>query len=88
MQLTKNIRLQPYIRFTKINGDLDQGAFTDELDYTYTQKSFQAGIKNEFSFGKTKLNLLYNYNTIDREYTDDSVKSRNGCSMEFIHWAF
>jgi vitamin B12 transporter len=78
LQLTKNIRLQPYIGFTKINGDLDQGAFTDELDYTYHQKSFQAGIKNEFSLGKTKLNLLYNYNNIDREYTDDSVKSRNG----------
>jgi vitamin B12 transporter len=77
-QPSKNIRIQPYIRFTKINGDLDQGAFTDELDYTYDQKSFQAGVRNEFGFGKTKLNLLYNYNNINREYIDDSTKSRNG----------
>lgn len=77
-EVTKNISIQPYIRFTKIKGDLDQGAFVDELDYTYNQKSFQAGIKNEFSFGKTKLNVLYNFNTINREYIDDSVKSRNG----------
>ena len=77
-QPSKNIRIQPYVRFTKINGDLDQGAFVDELDYTYDQKSLQAGVKNEFSFGKTKLNLLYNYNNIDREYIDDSTKSRNG----------
>ncbi len=78
VQATKNIRLQPYFRYSKINGDIDQGAFTDELDYTYAQKSWQAGIKNEFQFGKTKVNLLYNYNNIDRLYIDDSVKSRNG----------
>ena len=77
-QVNKNIRIQPYIRYIKINGDLDQGAFTDELDYTYKQKSFQAGVRNEFSFGKTKLNVLYNFNNIDRVYIDDSVKSRNG----------
>ena len=77
-QAAKNIRIQPYFRFNKIDGDIDQGSFTDELDYTYTQESYQAGVKNEFEFGKTKLNVLYNYNHIDRLYTDDSVKSQNG----------
>ena len=74
----KNIRIQPYFRYNKIVGDIDQGAFTDELDYTYTQKSFQAGVRNEIGVGKTKLNILYNYNDIDRLYIDDSVKSQNG----------
>src|SRR4030095_11571215 len=78
LQATKNIRIQPYFRYNKIEGDIDQGSFTDELDYTYTQKSYQAGVRNEFEFGKTKLNVLYNYNHIDRLYIDDSVKSRNG----------
>jgi vitamin B12 transporter len=78
LQAGNNIRIQPYVRFTKINGDLDQGAFVDELDYTYNQKSLQAGIRNEFSFGKTKLNLLYSFNSINREYIDDSILSRNG----------
>jgi vitamin B12 transporter len=77
-QLSDKVRVQPYLRYTKINGDLDQGAFIDELDYTYDQKSFQAGIRNEFNIGKNKLTLLYNYSKIDREYIDDSVKSRNG----------
>jgi vitamin B12 transporter len=81
IQATNNFRIAPCIRFTNIKGDIDQGAFTDELDYTYTQKSVQAGIKNEISFGKTKLNILYNYNTINREYIDDSVKSQNGYDM-------
>ena len=78
IQAGKNIRIQPYFRHNKIDGDIDQGSFTDELDYTYTQKSLQAGVKNEFEFGKTKLNVLYNYNHIDRLYIDDSVKSQNG----------
>ena len=75
---TEKIYIQPFIRYSKIKGDIDQGAFTDELDYTYEQKSWQAGVRNEISFGKSKLNLLYNYNNINRLYTDDSVKSRNG----------
>src|SRR6185503_4347833 len=78
LQVAKNVRIQPYFRFNKTDGDIDQGAFVDELDYTYTQKSYQAGVRNEFSFGKTKLNLLYSFNHIDRLYIDDSVKSRNG----------
>lgn len=75
---TDKIYIQPYLRYSSINGDIDQGAFTDELDYTYTQKSWQAGVRNELSFGKSKLLLNYNYNNINRTYIDDSVKSRNG----------
>ena len=72
------VRLQPYLRYTSYKGNIDQGAFTDELDYTTTTKNVQAGIKNEFQFGKAQLHILYNYNDIKREYIDDSVKSRNG----------
>lgn len=78
LKVAKNVHIQPYFRFNKTDGDIDQGAFVDELDYTFTQKSYQAGVRNEFLFGKTKLNLLYNFNHIDRLYIDDSVKSRNG----------
>lgn len=74
----QHIRIQPYIRYNKLDGALDQGAFTDELDYTYQQKSMQAGVRNEFGFGKLKFYLLYNYNNINRKYIDDSTKSRNG----------
>ena len=77
-QVAENVRIQPYFRYNKIEGDIDQGSFTDELDYTFTQESYQAGVRNEFEFGKTKLNVLYNYNHIDRLYIDDSVKSQNG----------
>jgi len=75
---TKNIVVKPYMRYGYIKGSIDQGGFIDELDYSYSQKSFQAGVKNEFTFGKTKLHILYNFNKIERDYTDDSTLSQNG----------
>lgn len=74
----KNIRIQPYTRFANFWQSYDQGAFTDELDLFSKNKNVQYGIKNEFNFGKIKMNLLYNFNKNERTYIDDSVKSRNG----------
>jgi vitamin B12 transporter len=76
--VTKKIKLLPYFSFTNNKGDLDQGAFVDESDFTYQQKSIQAGFKSTIDIKNTRINILYNHNTIDRTYTDDSIKSRNG----------
>jgi vitamin B12 transporter len=70
--------IRGFFRYGNTRGALDLGAFTDELDYTYSQKSWQAGMKSEFAIGKTRLDLFYQFNHIDRLYIDDSVKSRNG----------
>jgi len=77
LQATPSIRLQPYIRFSKIKGDLDGEAFVDEQDYTYAAENFQTGVRNEFIINGAKLNLLYNFNRTNRSYTDDSTKSIN-----------
>jgi vitamin B12 transporter len=82
-QPVKGLSIKPFVRYSTINGSIDQGAFTDELDYTYNQKSFQAGVRSEYSWKKHTLTLLYNLNEVNRKYTDDSVKSRNG----FDTWA-
>lgn len=75
---TKTITIRPFYRSSRIEGDLDQGAFTDELDYTYHQRSKQAGVKANWKYGAQQINFLYQYNTIDRFYKDDSLLSRNG----------
>ena len=79
----KGLSIKPFIRYSTIKGAIDQGAFTDELDYTYSQKSFQAGLRTEYTWKQQSLTFLYNLNDVDRKYTDDSVKSRNG----FDTWA-
>jgi vitamin B12 transporter len=78
IKASNKIYVQPFFRYTQTNGDIDQGAFTDELDYTYKNKSTQAGIKSTVDFKKTKLNVIYSYNAISRVFIDDSVKSQNG----------
>lgn len=75
---TAGVRIQPYVRYTDLKGNIDQGAFTDELDYSTRNKNLQAGVKNEIHIGKSVLNVLYNYQRNERSYTDDSVKSQNG----------
>jgi len=75
---TKNIIVKPFLRYGYIKGDIDNGAFTDGLNNIYSQKSFQTGVRNELSFGKTKLNVLYSFNKIERLYSEDSRKGENG----------
>jgi vitamin B12 transporter len=75
---SEKVLLRPFVRYSRIRGAIDQGAFTDELDYTYNQDSWQAGMRNRFLLGKSTLNVLYQFNQISRLYTDDSLLSRNG----------
>jgi len=75
------IRMQAFFRYNRINAAYDQGAFTDELDLKNSSVNIQAGMKNEFRFGKAILNLQYNYNATSRIYTDDSTESRNGFAI-------
>lgn len=70
---SKNIRINPYILISNFDGALDNGSFTDDKDYTQELKNFQAGVRNELSFGKIKLKLLYNYNRVRRNYFNDSL---------------
>lgn len=71
--VSKNIRLNPYLMASDFDGELDNGGFSDDKDYSQQLKNFQAGIRNEISFGRAKLNLLYNYNRVRRDYLNDSI---------------
>lgn len=43
-QANSNWKIKPFVRMGWLSGDLDQGAFTEELDYTYRQKSLQLSL--------------------------------------------
>lgn len=78
IQLNEKLRVQPFFRYSQLDADLDQEAFTDEKDFYGKNKNLQAGVTNTVSVGKAKLNLLYSFNRTSRDYTDDSTESRNG----------
>ena len=73
-----SISIRPFIRYTTSKADLDNGAFTDEFDYTANQDNLQAGFQGKLKLGKASLHGVYQFNHIDRDYRDDSVKSWNG----------
>lgn len=78
IQASKDIRIQPFIRYSKNKGELDNDAFVDELDFNYDAKNLQTGVKNIIGLGKGQLNVLYQLNNTERNYLDDSTLSRNG----------
>jgi len=73
-----NFFIQPYFRFGSFTQNYDQGAFIDELDLKADSKNTQTGFLSEFKIKNCKVYVKYNFNHIQRIYTDDSVKSRNG----------
>ena len=73
ISVSKNIRINPYVMASNFDGDLDNGSFSDDKDYSQKLKNFQAGLRNELTFGNVKVNLLYNYNQVRRDYLNDSL---------------
>ncbi|MEX6691166.1 TonB-dependent receptor [Danxiaibacter flavus] len=65
-------KITPFLRYNTYNGKLDAGAYTDDRDYTYKSKSLQTGVRSELTFGKSRFTLNYSYNTIKRDYLNDS----------------
>jgi vitamin B12 transporter len=76
-QVSPKVHLQPYVRYSEMKGNLDAGLYTDALDYSYKTKSIQPGLRGQFGIGKGTLRTLYNYNSIDRNYVDDSTRTPN-----------
>jgi vitamin B12 transporter len=70
---TPKIGLHPYFRFSSIKGGLDQDAFVDDKDFTYSIKNTQAGIRNEFKTAKGTLKQLYQFTETHRDFNNDSM---------------
>lgn len=73
IQAAKAFRIQPFLRYTKNKGSLDNDALVDEKDFTYSSKNLQTGVKNVLGLGKGQLNVLYQFNKTDRSYLNDST---------------
>jgi vitamin B12 transporter len=71
--VSKNIKLNPFIRYSRYSGKLDADAFADDKDYSYGIKNLQTGIRNEFVVGRAKINVLYSFTGTRRNYFNDSL---------------
>ncbi|MGB5975976.1 MAG: TonB-dependent receptor, partial [Cyclobacteriaceae bacterium] len=78
IQATRGLYIRPFFRYSRFTGDLDQSAFTDELDYTYEFENYQAGVRTEIETAIGEVKALYSYNHTYRFFEDDSTLSQNG----------
>lgn len=86
IQATTKLRIAPYLRYNKVKGKLDNDALTDDPNFRFDNKVWQAGVRNDFSIGSGKWALLYNYTSTDRDYRNDSASlSQSGA---FSHNTF
>jgi vitamin B12 transporter len=75
IQASNMLAVKPYIRYSKNKGGYDAGGFTDGENYFYTGENLQTGVRNELKLGVAKLNVLYNYNKVDRSYEQPTTSS-------------
>jgi vitamin B12 transporter len=66
-------QLRGNFQYTHYNADLDGGAYTDDKLYTAANKNTQAGIGADYKVGGGAIHLNYNYNSVTRNYLDDSA---------------
>lgn len=74
IQANEQWRIQPFFRYSKFAGSIDEDAYTDALDFTNENKNTQAGVRNILHLGKTSVNLIYQLTNTNRHYLDDSLQ--------------
>ncbi len=76
-QLSDKWRLQAMGRYNSYRADLDASGFTDERDYIVRNKQAQGGMGLVYQHEKGSLQVNYNFNYVERRYTDDSSYKSN-----------
>ena len=71
--LSDVFQLRGNFQYSRYSHALDAGAYTDDKNYTSGSKNTQAGIGADYKLGVAMLHFNYNYNTVTRNYLDDSA---------------
>jgi len=65
--------VKSFIQYSRYKTDLDAGLFTDEKDYTNTNKALMAGASFHYGMGNIRLTANYQYAENSRSYLNDSL---------------
>lgn len=80
---TAHWTFRPYARFSAERGGLDYGAFSDDKDYTYHSRFFQAGVAVDHQFDGGDLHFKYSYQPTVRHYLNDSLDGSSYLKQPF-----
>lgn len=67
--LVRGLHIKPYFRYSYFKGDYDAGSFTDG-DGKYTAQLLTTGVQAAYQFGNGALHAFYDYDEIDRSFSD------------------
>ena len=71
-QVSDVFQLRGNFQYSRYSHGLDLGAYTDQSNYSTGSKNTQAGFGADYKLGVAMLHFNYNYNTITRNYINDS----------------
>jgi vitamin B12 transporter len=72
-KLTDALQIRGNFLWSHYNNDIDAFAYTDDKLYTVKNNNIQVGAGVDYRIGAALLHLNYNYNTVTRNYQDDSA---------------
>jgi len=88
IQASNKVRIQPFLRWSRNKGGLDNDAYLDDHDFTNINKNLQAGLRNTVTLGKGQINALYQLVNTKRNYFDDSAFHNPLAYFKFSETAF
>ncbi|PWU04444.1 MAG: hypothetical protein C5B52_01540 [Bacteroidetes bacterium] len=67
------LTVRAFGNFSKYHNDVDEGAFTDDKDYTAKNANEVGGLNLRYHYKGVVLNFLGSYQHVDRSFVDDST---------------
>ena len=83
LNLSKNVLLKLRTVQSNYVADADQGAFSDEKDFTVKNNFSMIATGLDYTYEKGKLTFNYGYSKSERTYVDDSVSVEKGAFNKY-----
>ncbi len=83
-QVSNRFQLRGNFQANNNSADLDNGAFSDAKDYTYSKSSFLAGIGGKIDFNKAVLNFNLSQNNLKNKYNNRGSVTNNAGNITHL----
>ncbi|MCU7551735.1 TonB-dependent receptor [Chitinophagaceae bacterium LB-8] len=85
-QVNPALSIRTFAQYSRNKTELDAGAFTDERDYSFTNKAVLAGSGVAYQKNKVSLALNYQYGDNRRDYLNDSLHAEGFAKYSTDHY--
>lgn len=77
-RVSNKLSLRGNFQANNNTADLDNGAFSDAKNYTYSKSAFVAGLGAKLDLDKGTLNFSVNQNSVQNQYNNQGARTNNG----------